>query len=77
MLHRLAVVRTNVADIVFSSSVLRLLIDVKFVPRSPILVTLMMQALRFSETSVLTRATRRNFPEYGILRSHRRENLKS
>jgi hypothetical protein len=30
-----------------------------------------------SETSVLTRATRRNFTEDTILHSHRRENLKS
>jgi hypothetical protein len=30
-----------------------------------------------SETSVLTRATRRKIPENGILHSHRRENLKS
>jgi hypothetical protein len=42
----------------------RLLVAASVVPSSPILVTLMKEA-------------RRNIPEDGILRSHRRENLKS
>jgi hypothetical protein len=65
------------SDIVFLLGVLQLLGTANVVPSSPILATVIMEAIRISDTSDSTRATRFTIPEDGILRSHRRENLKS
>jgi hypothetical protein len=67
----------EIPSILFLCSVHQLLVTTSVVPNSPVLVTLMKEALSFFKTSVLTRVTQRNIPEKAILHSHHCENLKS
>jgi hypothetical protein len=56
--------------------ILAVISNYNIIPTSLILFPLMIDGIHFSETSVLTRATRRHMPEDSILPSHRCENLK-
>jgi hypothetical protein len=77
MLRNVSLVRTDVSGERSASIIGMGIITANVVPSSPILLTLFTEALRSSETSVLTRAAMRNIPEDALLHSLRRENLKS
>jgi hypothetical protein len=84
VLHRVSLVRTDVSEdvsppssgwqesahIVVLRSVLRLLVTAVVVAWSPIPVTLKMEPIHSSESSVLTRATQHNVPEDDILQGN-------
>jgi hypothetical protein len=88
MLRRVVLVRTDVSEKDIASitmvtivgelgTKIALLFTANVVPNSPILVTLMMEAIHSSETLFISRTTRHHIPEDAILHSHCLGDLKS
>jgi hypothetical protein len=77
MLRCVALVRTDVSE--ECSAIIRVIrigeLETSATTSSSFTMTI--EAIRSSETSVLTGVTRLNIPADGILQSHRRENIKS
>jgi hypothetical protein len=82
MLHHVAFVRTDVSKERIASTIrvrrignlgttLAVISNRSTLRGNTSLVTLMMEAIRSSETSVLTSATQHNVPEHGILQEDR------
>jgi hypothetical protein len=65
------------STILFLRSLFRFLVVTNLFHSTPVLITLMMEAIGSFKTSVLTRAIRRNISEDYILHSHRREHINS
>jgi hypothetical protein len=57
--------------------VVQLLVATNVIPSSQTVFTLMKEAIRSFETSVLTTTTRSHIPGNGILHNQRRQNMKS
>jgi hypothetical protein len=82
--RRVTLVRTDVSEERITSimrveriNLLGTALAANVIPCSLILLTLMMEVTRSSETSVLKRSSQRQIPEDGILHSHLRETLRS
>jgi hypothetical protein len=63
----------HLKDLAFLRSLRWLLVTDSVVATSPILVTLLMEAIGSSKTSVHTKVTRRSIPEGDTFHSHRHE----
>jgi hypothetical protein len=64
--HRRGKFKSSKVSVIYKILERLLLVTTEAVPNSPILVTLMMEALLFPETSVLIRVTRRNMQKMAL-----------